>query len=336
MNEIEATTRRQFLTAVGAAAAGSGLSLARAGRATGAESKARHKEPFRGVFIIMQTPFLESLEVDEASLRRETDFLVRCGAHGMVWPAGAGETSTLSHDERVKFAKVIVEEARGRVPVVIGVHAPNKFEAAEYARQAEAMGADAMLALSQTDETTDTGILTEYFTAITSASKLPLIIQVSSPALTVDFVIGLAKKLPTLRYVKEEQKPVPPRVDRYVREAKGLITPMTGGGSRNLLNEMARGSCGTMPGAGFADIQAQIWDWYDSGDKKKARELFAKMLMMAVLEQHTGYVLQKEILRRRGVFATAQMRGVKGASMDAGDLRELDEVFEALRPHFRV
>ena len=113
-----------------------------------------------------------------------------------------------------------------------------------------------MLALSQTDKTTDQGILTDYFSAIASASKLPLIVQVTSPALTVDYLIGLAKKLPTFRYVKEEQKPVPPRVDRYVREAKGLLTPMTGGGSRNLLNEMARGSCGTMPGAGFADIQA--------------------------------------------------------------------------------
>ncbi len=193
-----------------------------------------------------------------------------------------------------------------------------------------------MLALSQTDKTTDQGILTDYFSAIASASKLPLIVQVTSPALTVDYLIGLAKKLPTFRYVKEEQKPVPPRVDRYVREAKGLLTPMTGGGSRNLLNEMARGSCGTMPGAGFADIQALIWDWYDSGDKKRARELFAKMLMMAVLEEHTGYVLQKEILRRRGIFKTAQMRGVKKLSMDAGDQRELDAVFEVLRPYFRA
>lgn len=327
------TTRRQFLTTL---AAGSCMALSPLRQVSGELPKGKFKEPFRGVFIIMQTPFEESLAVDEASLRRETDFLVRCGAHGMVWPAGAGETHALSHDERLKFSRTIVEEARGRIPVVIGVHAPNKFEAVQYARHAHAIGADAMLALSQTDDTTDQGILTDYFSAIASASPLPLIIQVSSPALTVDYILGLARKAPTLRYVKEEQKPVPPRIDRYVREGKGLITPMTGGGSRNLLNEMARGSCGTMPGAGFADIQARIWDWYDSGDKKRARELFAKMLMMAVLEEHTGYVLQKEILRRRGVFTTTQMRGAKKLSMDAGDQRELDEIFEVLRPYFRV
>ena len=80
------TTRRQFLTTL---AAGSCMSLCSLSRAAGEVPKARHKEPFRGVFIIMQTPFEESLAVDEASLRRETDFLVRCGVHGMVWPAGA-------------------------------------------------------------------------------------------------------------------------------------------------------------------------------------------------------------------------------------------------------
>ncbi|MEK7408322.1 MAG: dihydrodipicolinate synthase family protein [Acidobacteriota bacterium] len=301
-----------------------------------AAAQGRHAEPFRGIFIIMQTPFLENKEIDAQSLAREADFLFRCRAHGMVWPAGAGETSTLTHDERMRYPEVIVRAANGRVPVVIGVHGKTDEEAVEFTRQAEKAGADAVLALGRTDGTTDLDALTAYFTRITSATKLPLMIQVSTPAMTVDYLIGLAKKLPGFRYVKEEQAPVPKRVSRYVKEAKGLLTPMTGGGARNLMNEMARGSAGAMPGAGFADIQAQIWDWYQAGRKKEARDLFSKMLMMAVLEQQTGYVLQKEILRRRGVFKSIVMRDTRGMSLDEGDLRELDEIFEVLRPYFRV
>src|SRR5262249_13517237 len=96
--------RRQFLGSLAAAPA-----LAAPARSA--------KEPFQGVFIIMQTPFLESLQIDEESLRKEAEFLVRCRVHGMVWPAGAGETSTLSHDERVKHSKVVVDGAAGRAPV---------------------------------------------------------------------------------------------------------------------------------------------------------------------------------------------------------------------------
>lgn len=311
------------------------LSVSAAGAVLGAPA-ASAKEPFQGVFVIMQTPFLENREIDEESLRREADFLVRCRVHGMVWPAGAGETSMLTHQERLRYSRSVVEDVKGRIPVLIGVHGKDKAEAAEYARHAEKIGATAMLALGQTDGTGDLNVLTGYFTAITTASRLPLFIQVSTPAMTVDYLIDLARKLPTFRYVKEEQAVAPKRVSRYVAEAKGLLTPMTGGGSRNVLTEMARGSRGAMPGAGFADIQAQIWDWRQAGRKKEARDLFGKMLMMAVLELQTGYVLQKEILRRRGVFKTVVMRDTSRGTMDQWDQRELDEIFEVLRPYFRV
>ncbi len=286
----------------------------------------------------MQTPFLDNSakSLDDASLARETDFLCRCGVHGLVWPALAGETNYLTHDERMRSPETIVKAARGRVPVAIGVHAKTNDEAVELTRHAEKIGADALIALGRRDETKDVKELEGYYTAIASASKLPLIIQVSNNAMTVDFNIALAKKLPTVRYVKEENSPVPWLVTRYAKEAKGLLTVSTGGGARNFLNEMARGSDGTMPGAGFGDIQAQIWDWYQAGDKKRARELFAKMLMMAVLEQHTGYMVQKEILKRRGVFATTVMRDTSRTGMDEWDQRELTEIFDVLRPYFRV
>jgi dihydrodipicolinate synthase/N-acetylneuraminate lyase len=297
-----------------------------------------HRQPFRGVFIIMQTPFLadSAKTVDAASLAKETDFLCRCGVHGMVWPALAGETKQLTHDERMRYPETIVKAARGRVPVVIGVHGKTNEEAVEFARNAEKAGADAMVALGRTDDTKNAGELEAYFTAIAAASKLPLVLQVSNETMSVDFNIAMAKKLPTVRYVKEENSPVPKLVTRYVNEAKGVLTVMTGGGARNFMNEMARGSDGTMPGAGFADIQAQIWDWFQAGKKKQARDLFAKMLMMAVLEQQTGYLVQKEILRRRGVFTTTVMRDTRSMSMDEWDQRELDAIFEVLRPHFRV
>ncbi len=335
--------RRQFLGIGAAAAYSNALGAADVG------AGGKHKEPWSGVFIIMQTPFLEdsAKSVDQESLGKESEFLVRCGVHGMVWPAGAGETAALTVDERMKYSPTIVKAVRRRTPVMIGVHGRDIDEAVALAKYAEKIGADGMVALPPTAGKQNEQTLTDYFTAITSASKLPLCIQVQMPSevdpqssaqlFSVDYLIGLARKLPTFRYVKEEIRPVAHRINRYVNEASDVLTPMTGGGSRNLLNEMARGSKGTMPGAGFADIQAKIWDLYVEGKKKQARDLFAKMLMMAVLELHTGYVLQKEILKKRGVFKTSVMRVDRGfAPMDAGDHRELNEVFEALRPYFRV
>ena len=291
---------------------------------------------WEGIFVIMQTPFQENLEIDEESLRRESDFLARGRVHGVVWPAGAGETTSLWHGERLRFSETVVKEVRGRTTVLIGVHGANKFEAIEYARHAEKIGADGLHALGPSDGSSDPEILTDYFRAIASVSKLPLSIQVSTPGMTTDFLLRLADQLPTLRILKLEGGNVPHDVSKVVKERKRLLIPSTGGGAMNLMNEMERGSGGTMAGAGLADIQAEIWDLFHAGKKKEAHDLFQKFLLSAVLERRTTYVLQKEILRRRGVFKTVVMRGTRRFTMDQADLRELDQIMEMLRPHFRV
>jgi len=286
--------------------------------------------------VIMQTPFLQSLEVDEESLRREADFLARGRVHGIVWPAGAGETASLWHAERLKYSEAVVKGAKGRTTVLIGVHGANKFEAMEYARHAEKIGADGLHALGPSDGTSDPDILADYFTAIASVSKLPLSIQVSTPGMTTGFLLRLADQLPTLRILKLEAGNVPHEVTKVVQERKRALIPSTGGGAMNLMNEMERGSGGTMAGAGFADIQAEIWDLFHAGKKSEAQSLFMKFLLAAVLERRTGYVLQKEILRRRGIFKTITMRTTRRFSMDAADLKELDQIIEMLKPHYRV
>lgn len=294
------------------------------------------EKKWEGIFVIMQTPFLDTLEIDEESLRKEADFLARGGAHGVVWPAGAGETNSISHAERVKYSKGVVEAAKGRTTVLIGVHGANKFEAMDYAKYAEKIGADGIHALGPSDGNSDPEILTDYFTSITSVSKLPLSIQVSTPGMTTDLLLKLADKLPTLKILKLEGGNVPHDVSRVVRERKRPLIPSTGGGAMNLINEMERQSGGTMAGAGFADIQAQIWDLFHAGKKQESKDLFAKFLLSAVLERRTGYVLQKEVLRRRGIFKTRTMRTTRRFTMDDTDLKELDQIMEMLRPYFRA
>ena len=311
------------------------LSLAATAAAAAPRAGAREKT-WEGIFVIMQTPFLESLEIDEDSLRREADFLARGRVHGIVWPAGAGETTSISYRERLKFSESVVKGAAGRTTVLIGVHGVSKFEAMEYARHAEKIGADGMHALGPGNGASDPEILEDYFRSIASVSKLPLSIQVSTPGMTPEFLMKLGDKIPTFRIAKLESSNPPHDVSKLVKEGKRHLIPSTGGGAMNLIAEMERNSGGTMAGAGLADIQAEIWDLYHAGKKKEAHDLFMRFLLAAVLERRTGYVLQKEILRRRGIFKTVVMRNTRKFSMDADDLRELDGILELLRPFYRV
>ena len=73
---------------------------------------------FRGVFAIPPTPFDDLTgAVDEVSLRRCVEFCVAAGAHGIVAPVNASESTALTDAERLRVTEVLVEQAAGRVPV---------------------------------------------------------------------------------------------------------------------------------------------------------------------------------------------------------------------------
>src|SRR5205809_2073851 len=98
----------------------------------------------RGVFPILVTPFDEQSRVDEESLRRLVEFNIAAGVHGLGVALGS-EIFRLSEAERRQVTRIVVDETRGRVPVVINTGAPGTDLAVLYSRTAEEAGADALM-----------------------------------------------------------------------------------------------------------------------------------------------------------------------------------------------
>jgi 4-hydroxy-tetrahydrodipicolinate synthase len=110
----------------------------------------------------------------------------------------------------------------------------------------------------------------------------------------------------------------------------------SGSAGRNLLNEMSRGSSGTMPACEFIDVNVQVYELAAAGKTKEAYELFEKLLPMINLEETYGMVFAKSVLVRRGIFKTAKMRQSTGLKLDTYDERELDFWWEQLKPYLRA
>ena len=122
--------------------------------------------PWRGIFTIPCTPFTQTGELDLASLRDEIAFCLEAGAHGIVAPVNASEFWTLSDEERKRVAQVIVREVASRVPVVIGVTGASASIATAFARHAEEIGADAVIALPPHARTASSATIFDYYRAI--------------------------------------------------------------------------------------------------------------------------------------------------------------------------
>lgn len=295
---------------------------------------------YRGVFAVLCTPFTHSGELDEASLRREVRFCHDCGAHGLVAPVNASEFYTLSDDERKRVVEIVADENRGRVPFIAGCSAVGAHHAVMLARHAEAAGADAIMAMPPVIRKAVGEEIFEYYRAVGEAIEIPVVIQdfiapIGTP-IPVDLMARMVREIPRVRYLKEETV-LGPHVLTRLRELCGDYVEgiMGGQGGRFLFNEVARGACGTMPACHLTDVHVDIWNLLDGGRLAEARALFNRILPLLNFEHMYAVSAYKEVLRRRGVFATSLTRGGP-APLDAYDHRELDLILEALEPLLKV
>lgn len=287
----------------------------------------------RGVYPILVTPFDESSRVDEESLRQLVEFNLVAGVHGLGVALGS-EVLKLSEAERVQVTHLVVDQVRGRVPVVINTGAAGTDLAVFYSRAAEENGADALMVMPPTFMPVGAAEIREYFQAISRAVHIPIFIQdTASAPVSAGLAQQIAQECEHVRYIKVETPPTPVKVADAVAQAGGALTIFGGAGGNYLIEELRRGSVGTMPSCSQPEAFVLVWDLYHSGDVRGAREVFDRRIVPVnrVAAQTMGafYHVNKELLRRRGVIRTGVVRGPV-APLDELTRRELDEIIEAL------
>ena len=310
-------TRRAWL--------GSGLMLLRG----------EEKTALRGIFPIAQTPFTAKDELDVDTLVKQYDFIERGGVHGFVWPQLASEWSTLAEAERRAGSEAALKAGRGKkAAIVIGVQSADARGAVRFAEHAAEHGARALIALPPPGQPKPEEVLA-YYKRIGEATKLPLFVQAVG-AMSVEFVLEMARAVPTLEFIKDEAGEPLQRVGPLREGSKDRLKVFTGAHGRTLIDEMARGTAGSMPAASFADLYAQVWDLWQAGQREKAMELFGVVLLLVTEVQVYGIASLKYILELRGVFPNHRVRGKEKTGLDPQAREMLARLVEFARPRFRV
>ena len=297
-------------------------------------------DPWRGIFVILVTPFTETYELDEVSLRKQVRFCVEAGAHGLVGPANASEFPTLSDDERKHWIEIVVAEAGGQVPVVAATTAGHTLPALALSRHAQQVGADGIMAMPPHVLHPDARGCYAYYQALAAAVEIPICIQnyigpVGTP-MAPELLARMCRELPHVEYIKEETLPEPRQLRGTVAAAGDACKGVFGGqGGIYLLDEYRRGAAGNMPACQSTDVHVAIWNMLEAGDQAGARALFNRLLPLINYERLYGVAIYKEVLYRRGVFATTVSRA-PGQQLDADDRAELDAILEAVGTLFSI
>lgn len=281
-----------------------------------------------GTWYICPTPFTDADAVDTHSLRRMVDAAVAWGVDGITILGVMGEVADLTAAEREAVLSTVADAAAGRLPFAVGCSAPNAAVVRAYAARAVEAGAAAVM-VAAPGLLKDTDTIGPFYQAAVGGCPVPVIVQDEPAATGVTMpVSALLSALDAARstVVKLEDPPTPAKIGRLLARRPGLIV-FGGLGGVSAYHELGRGAAGTMTGFAYPEILKALRLAFAAGDRGRAARLSDRFLPYLVFEgqARVGLGIRKEVLRRRGVLATARTRGLSPLP-DAATLAELDDV----------
>ncbi|MBS1857478.1 MAG: dihydrodipicolinate synthase family protein [Acidobacteria bacterium] len=285
-----------------------------------------------GVYSVLPTPFTESGELDLEGLKRVIDLFVGAGVSGLTALGVTSEVARLNEAERARVLETVVGHAAGRVRVVAGATADGLRACVDYTRAAREAGADAVMISPPRMLKLNSDAVVRHFAAVASAVEIPIVVQdyppISGFAMEPWLLVRIAKEVPAARTIKLEDPPTPFKTSRIREAAQGMDLGIFGGlGGVFLLEELMAGATGAMTGFAYPEILVKIVRKFHSGDVDGAAEAFYPYvpLMRFEFQEGIGMAIRKEVLKRRGAIACADIRP-PGAKLDATTLAALDRV----------
>lgn len=130
----------------------------------------------QGSIVALITPFNEDGSVNYNRLRELIDWHVDQKTDAILVLGTTAETPTLTLSEEDEIARISIEQANGRVPIIVGSGSNNTMVAIEQSLKYEKMGADALLVITPYYNKTSKAGMVNHFTQVADAVSTPILV----------------------------------------------------------------------------------------------------------------------------------------------------------------
>ena len=244
------------------------------------------KVPYFGrILTAMVTPFGPDGSVNLEAARQLVEWWLEHGSDGLVVTGSTGEAATMTADEKKALWACVVEQVKGRVPVIAGTGSNNTAASIEATRAADACGVDGFLVVGPYyNKPTQEGYY-QHFKAIASCTDKPLILY-NVPGRTAAnispaTVARVAKDCPNVVAIKEAAGNVAQVAELYrllpedfsiYSGDDGLILPFMSVGATGLISVLSNIN---------GEILQELMRAYEEGQVREAAQLNKKMVPLA-------------------------------------------------------
>lgn len=168
---------------------------------------------FQGVYAVICTPFTQDDRIDEVALREHLRYLIdQGGVHGIVATGSTGEFAALSDDELRRVADVTIDEAKGKVPVVVGTAAVSTAQTIKRSQYAQKAGADGVMVVAPYYCHPNEHEIYRHYKALDESLSLPIVLYNNPATSGVDMLPPLIASLAEFEHIS------------HLKESSGDIT----------------------------------------------------------------------------------------------------------------
>ena len=255
---------------------------------------------------ILPTAITPDGKIDEKSQRRLVQYALQCGAVAIGHFGFASEFHKISDTDRKFLTKIIIDETAGQVPVFIGVTAQGFDVAINYAKEAEQLGADIIMAALPLINLPTQDEAYNFYNDLSESVPLPIIIQdipESANVLSSELVWKMFQEIENVKYVKAEGNDFVPKTEKIIQISNGELEVIGGAGGKNMIHLLRLGITSFMTGTEALDLHGAAVHAYLDGNEEKATEIYYQKIMpyFAFYDSYSEELL-KAMLHIRGVI----------------------------------
>ncbi|WP_304159861.1 dihydrodipicolinate synthase family protein [Fusobacterium ulcerans] len=236
----------------------------------------------KGIYVPILTPMDENENVDIEKLRKQVNFVIDGGVSGILAHGSNSEFYMFDDEDYELIVKTIIEEVKGRVPVIMGIGAIRTSKCVKLTQLGKRIGVDGVALLQPMFlKPTEEELYLHYKTVAESIEELPLLIY-NNPrigyTLSADLVEKLARNVKNIVGIKDSSGDINQLLE-FIRRTRDIEFKIFGGKDTLLFSSLTVGAVGGVCTAAniFPELVTSIYNKYKEGDLKESLELQFKL-----------------------------------------------------------
>jgi 4-hydroxy-tetrahydrodipicolinate synthase len=261
----------------------------------------------KGVIVPIITVIDEDEKIDEAGMRRQVEFVIKGGLHGILAFGSNGEFYQIEEDEMERGLEIMMDQAAGRVPVYFGIGAINTKKCVRLAKMAAAHNVAGISILQPMFlKPTEDELYTHFKTIADAVPDVPVLIY-NNPGrtgytLSAGLVERLAHLVPNIVGMKDTSGDMT-QTEEFIRRNRDIDFKVFGGKDTLLYVSLCCGAVGGVCTAGnfMPELITDVYNKYVEGDLEGSKEAQFKVNPVRLAMDAASFpVAAKDMANLRG------------------------------------